>query len=71
MSARCQIVKKISKDVKMPKRCHFVKMMSHVKNSNIWTGGHSQKIDIMKFTNNYVNFNVPYESHQIWSKHIL
>ena len=52
--------------VKMSKRCQVIKKMSNVKKkSNTWTMEEAKKIDIMKFTdidvNFDVNFNVTYD----------
>ena len=50
----------------MPKRCQIIKLISNVKKSNSQTKEeiHKKKID----NNDDVNFDVTYESHQIWLK---
>ena len=49
-----------------------VKKMLNVKKSNIWTTEEVHKkilkIDIMRFTDNDINFDITHEGHQNWSK---
>ena len=62
----CPIAHMSKKDVKLSKRCQVVKKMSNVKKSDTWTMEevHKKKIDIMRFTDIDVNFDVTYDGDQ-------
>ena len=50
----------------MSKRCQVVKKMSNIKKSNMQTMEevHKKKIDIMRFTDIDINFDVKHEGQQ-------
>ena len=55
--SKCQKMSSCQKDVK----CQTVKQLDY-------GGGSQKKIDIMRFTDIDINFDITYEGHQNWSK---
>ena len=58
-----------SKDVKLSKRCQMSN--SHTFGLYKWRRFIKKLIDIIRFTNIDINFDVIYEGHQNWSKYFL